>query len=134
MTRTPWVLALLLCSAACQPSVRCDSGQREFHGGCYPVTAPPADAGDEADGGAPPQDAGGSECPGDRTEDFGKACSTSSDCGCGAPDCALSPLNFCTKLNCDPDDASSCPEGWTCFMIPAGMSPDPNLTHLCLQL
>lgn len=131
---------LLLCSS-CQPSVLCDPGQYEKGGGCYKKQPKHSgmdqdadaatDAGDAADGGdaAAPSD----ECPGAAYDGFGVKCSAASECSCHAPDCAMNPLGYCTKLNCDANDSTACPPGWTCLVIPPGASPDPSIKTLCLK-
>ena len=89
------------------------------------------DAGPAADGG---EDAAmGSECPGGAYEGFGATCTASSQCSCHAPVCAMSPLQYCTKVNCDANDEASCPPKWTCLTIPPGASPDPAIKTLCLK-
>ncbi|HKU41234.1 MAG TPA: hypothetical protein VJR89_23890 [Polyangiales bacterium] len=138
--------AILACFAlllwSCQPSVRCDPGQVEMGGGCYPK--PPkngdkdTDAGEAMDAGGPDADGGDAgkgvdECAGDPYDGFGEKCTASSQCSCHAPDCATAPLGYCTLLNCDVNDSTVCPKGWTCLMIPAGASPDPSLKSLCLK-
>jgi hypothetical protein len=126
-------LAFALCMFGCQPSTLCDPGQHAINGGCYPdqpkgdASAAPPDAADDRDTGEP-----SGSCVGDRYDGFKDSCSSASDCGCHAPDCATAPLGYCTKFNCDPSDATTCPPDWTCLMIPPGASPDPTLTHLCL--
>jgi hypothetical protein len=141
-TRRAIVACFALLLWGCQPSVLCDPDQYEMGGGCY--MKPPkhkdagadqdagaSDAGDAADGGdaAAPAD----ECPGDAYDGFGVKCSASSECSCHAPDCAMNPLAYCTKLNCDSKDSASCPPGWTCLVIPPGASPDPSIKTLCLK-
>jgi hypothetical protein len=120
---------------SCQPSTLCDPGQHAIAGGCYPDEQK-RDAGrneDPADGSVDAEVADASGCSGpDPYEGFKKSCTSKGDCGCHAPDCATSPLGYCTKINCDPDDESECPPNWTCLMIPPGASPDPTITHLCL--
>jgi hypothetical protein len=126
---TPCLLLLL---GSCQPSVLCDPGQYEMGGGCYPE--PPKDSGTQSDDDAGAGEAdGGDGCGSDPSEGFGVACSSSSQCGCGAAHCATDPLGYCTKINCDPTEAEACPPDWTCLTIPAGASPDPNITSLCLS-
>jgi hypothetical protein len=134
-------LALLLWS--CQPSDPCDPGQYEMGGGCYPNAKPEKDSGEPKDEDAGP-DAGAAadagedaakpnECPGDPYEGFGTKCAAASECTCHAPNCAMVPLEYCTKYNCDTKDKTSCPSGWTCLMIPPGASPDPSIKSLCLR-
>lgn len=135
-TRRATISCLCLLLWSCQPSVRCDPGQYEMGGGCYPKVedsgAPDdEDAGAAADGG---EDAGKvDECTGDAYAGFGDKCTASSECGCHAPDCAMAPLQYCTKLNCTVGDPESCPPKWTCLMIPPGASPDPSIKSLCLK-
>jgi len=116
--------ALWLC--ACQPDPLCDPGQFALRAGCYDL--PAADSGADAKA---PDDSDAGACSGDRYEGFKVSCQSSDDCGCHAPACATAPLNYCTKLNCDPSSADDCPPGWTCLMIPLGTSPDPSVTHIC---
>lgn len=128
MTSLRALLGLCLCLCACQPGTLCDPGQHAMGGGCYPDPKPAADSGEpNADDAGEP--AAGS-CKGDPYEGFKASCTKSSECGCRASTCAV-PLNYCTKVNCDPSVASDCPAGWTCLMIPAGMSPDPSITTIC---
>jgi hypothetical protein len=110
-------------------------------GGCYPNPKPEKDSGEPVEEDAGPdaavdagEDAGKpNECAGDPYEGFGNKCKAPSECTCHAPDCAMAPLEYCTKLNCDTKDKASCPSGWTCLMIPAGASPDPSIKSLCLK-
>jgi hypothetical protein len=134
MTCLRTVLGLCLALGACQPGTLCDPGQHAVRGGCYPDSVPAADSGKPGadDAGDDLVDAANS-CSGDRYQGFKTSCTQSSECGCHAPACATAPLNYCTKLNCDPGDPSDCPPGWTCLMIPPGASPDPSVTHLCLS-
>jgi hypothetical protein len=137
MTRTRMraLLGLCLCLSACQPGTLCDPGQHAMTGGCYPDPMPAADSGeaneDDAGDTGDKSDAAPS-CGGEPYQGFKASCSQSSECGCHAPDCATAPLNYCTKVNCDPGQPSECPPGWTCLMIPPGASPDPKLKTLCL--
>ena len=127
MTKSMAWLGCLLWMCSCQPKTLCDEGQRAMHGGCYNLPKPAPDSGADA---ALSGDAGA--CEGDRYEGFKAKCESAGDCGCHAPDCATSPLGYCTRFNCDPKSPEDCPSGWTCLMIPPGSSPDPKLTHLCL--
>ncbi|HKP62570.1 MAG TPA: hypothetical protein VJV78_37805 [Polyangiales bacterium] len=129
-------VALLLCG--CQPSVLCDPGQYHMGGGCYPN---PKDSGSDEDldaGDAAAADGGdaamGDECPGDPYDGFGVKCTGEGQCSCHAPQCAPSPLGYCTKLNCDLEVKTDCPPDWTCLMIPPGVSPDPSLKTLCIKM
>lgn len=130
-----WSLILVLAGVACDPSDPCDSGYYEEHGACYPIRTT-ADAGDgDGDGDGDDEDAGGgptdAAAPSDPYEGFGDECGEQSDCAnglvCGAPQ-----LPYCTQVNCM-DDLDTCPPEWTCFDT-MGMSPDPSVTSVCLNL
>jgi hypothetical protein len=140
-TRRAIVPCLALLIWGCQPSVRCDPGQFEMGGGCYPIESEDSgptdhedvgsDAGDAADGG---DAATSDECAGDDPyAGFGDKCAGASECGCHAPFCAMVPLEYCTKLNCDPADAAACPPKWTCLVIPAASRPSPEIKSLCFK-
>jgi hypothetical protein len=125
------MLALLTLTAlACDPSDPCDSGDYEEHGACYPIRQeqPESDAGPVEDAGDAASDAA-DEPP--SYEGFGEECTEAADCPndliCGAP-----MLPVCTQVNCL-DEPSICPPDWTCFDT-TGLSPDPNVTSICLEL
>src|SRR5262245_7515996 len=104
-TRRALVACFALLLWSCQPEVRCDPGQYEEGGACFPKPKKgdkdkDKDAGDAtdagadaaADGGSDSGMGGGNECPGDTYDGFGVKCTASSQCSCHAPDCATSPL------------------------------------------
>ena len=138
MLRAQWVglsLVLSLLGGACDPSDPCDSGYYEEHGACYPIRMPVSDGGGDGDGDGDDEDAGGepsdAEAPSDPYEGFGDECEEQSDCPNGLV-CAAPQLPYCTQVNCM-DDADICPPEWTCFDT-MGMSPDPSVTSVCLNL
>jgi hypothetical protein len=123
---------LMLSTLACDLSDPCDPGDYEEHGACRPIPqdAPlvsDASMGDSGEDGGSEADA---EPPSDPYEGFGDACADVGDCRdgliCGAP-----MLPICTQVNCL-DEPSICPPDWTCFDT-TGLSPDPNVTSICLQ-
>jgi len=143
-----YVCAAAACMIACDPSDPCDSGYYEEHGSCRLL---PSDAGGdsggesggESGGGASPSDDddAGPNADSDADSDaasnadpyagFGDDCTEQTDCPdalvCGAP-----MLPYCTAINCM-DDAQLCPPDWLCFDT-MGMSPDPTVTSVCLNL
>jgi hypothetical protein len=147
-----WV-AVALALSSCDPDPACDEGQRADLGSCLPLSKDSGlkDAGRSADGGRP-SDAGRSSV-GTSDEDasislapdsgctprpghydgFGDSCTTDADChSCIAPTCASSPLNMCSRINCQTNTAA-CPPGWQCADISA-FSSDPTVTHICLKM
>lgn len=56
----------------------------------------------------------------DSTSDFGKSCTTASDCGGNAPICGAPQLPVCLNIMCSTGEVNAgiCPATWTCF--PAG--------------
>lgn len=122
----------------CDPDAPCDPGDYEEHGACYPLpsdagSGPGSDASDDDDAGgedAAADDASGPP-PGDPFVGYGDTCEGASDCPswlvCGAPD-----LPYCTRTNCM-GVADACPPDWTCFDT-TGVSPDPSVTSICLNL
>lgn len=133
------VLALLLLTAlACDPSDPCDPGDYEEHGLCREIPDEVVDAGMDAssDASSDEGDDGGSEPEeepptSDPYEGFGDGCADDGDCPndliCGAP-----MLPSCTQVNCT-EEPSICPPDWTCFDT-TGVSPDPSVTSICLDL
>jgi hypothetical protein len=128
------VLALMALGStgACDMSDPCDPGYHEELGVCHPP--PPPDAGRKsADAGSSADDAaaGDASAPRDPHEGFGDPCMDRNECPdgfvCGAP-----MLPMCTRTNCM-DDATICPPGWTCFDT-TGVSPDPSVNSICLDL
>lgn len=137
MTRalTAVLMAMWLLASACDPSDPCDPDYEEIHGACYPRRAP-ADTDDAAvglddDGGSTTEGDAAAEPPSDPYEGFGDECEDASDCRdgliCGAPQ-----LPMCTQVNCMAEP-SICPPDWTCFDT-TGVSPDPSVTSICLNI
>lgn len=127
------VLTLLMLTAlACDPNDPCDPGDYEDHGVCRALPAQDVDAGADAssgdgdDGGSDP----GEEQPADPYEGFGEACADDGDCP-SVLVCGGEMLPYCTQVNCL-DESSTCPPDWMCLDV-TGLSPDPNVTSICLQ-
>jgi hypothetical protein len=141
MMKSSAMLALGFALAGCDPSPACDEGQRAEIGSCIPLAkdARVEDVGGKDAGrtshdaaAVAALDAGCSSGPG-RYEGFGDPCTKDSDCsGCAAPTCASSPLNMCSRLDCQ-TDAEACPPDWQCTDISA-FSGDPSITHICLKM
>lgn len=118
-----WLIGCVLVLAACAPSHPCDPGYRVDHGACFKLGPAPAqddDAGPDA-----PKFAGD-------YSDFGRACTSQSDCGGAAPTCAAPNFPVCTHINCLAD-SQICPPDWKCMDVSA-FSPDPSVKSLCLDL
>lgn len=127
-----WLGLITLSALACDPSDPCDPGYYELHGACYPTPEEEPDAGGDA--GPIEDDDAGSDAeppPSDPHEGFGDACEDESDCP-EALICGGEMLPYCTQVNCM-DDPSICPSTWTCLDT-TGLSPDPNVTSICLRL
>jgi len=121
---------LALAALACDPSDACDPGYYEQHGVCYPnpedVEAHDASTDEDVDAGSDSE-----APPSDPHEGFGDECADEGDC----PDdliCGGEMLPYCTQVNCM-DEPGTCPPAWTCFDT-TGVSPDPNVTSICLRL
>lgn len=129
-----WLVLVALSAIACDPSDPCDPGDYEVHGACYTpeMEVPDAGDGDGDAGDGDSEDAGDEEAPpADPYAGFGDECTDDGDCSngliCGAP-----MLPMCTQVNCM-EEPSICPPDWTCFDT-TGLSPDPNITSICLNL
>jgi hypothetical protein len=120
MPRTMLALAaLLLAAIAAGCGDPCDADQRYDHGLCYSDSTeqPGPDAGD----------AGGEDIA-----HFGDGCTETSQCAAPTDHCAVRPpeeIGYCTRTGCV-DDASVCPEGWTCLDL---SQFDPAQPSICQQ-
>lgn len=119
--------SLALVFLGCTFDSPCDPGQVEVHALCEPAPV----SLDASDNDAEDSDAGDTDATTDPFECFGVACTAQSECASYGLRCGEAALPYCLQINCM-GTPNTCPPTWTCLDT-RGVSPDPNVTSVCLK-